>query len=133
MQGGGWRVEGVRDTVQGAGCRVQGAGCRVQGAGCRVCGALRPGGVPAAGEDPPSGVAGYEPLHATPGVGTLKLQVHGSSFRVFGTRQLCYVSPRKPRNKLRVERLRENLADFKEKCFQKSRNVYQDVTCKRSN
>ena len=31
-----------------------------------------------------------------------------------------------------VERLRENLADFNEKYCQKSRNLYQDVTCNRS-
>ena len=31
-----------------------------------------------------------------------------------------------------VEWLRENLADFTEKCFKKSRNLYQDVTCNQS-
>jgi hypothetical protein len=31
-----------------------------------------------------------------------------------------------------VERLRENLAEFKQECFKRSRNLYQDVTCKRS-
>ena len=31
-----------------------------------------------------------------------------------------------------VERLRKNLADFNEKCLQKSRILYQDVTCNQS-
>ena len=35
------------------------------------------------------------------------------------------------RARLEIERLRENLADFKQSFFQK-RNLYQDVTCKQS-
>jgi len=31
-----------------------------------------------------------------------------------------------------VERLQENLADFKQNVFQKTRILYQDVTCYRS-
>ena len=40
--------------------------------------------------------------------------------------------PSYPPQREMVEQLRENLADFNEKHFQKSRILFQDVTCNRS-
>jgi hypothetical protein len=80
----------------------EGAGFRVQGAGFRVQG------------------AGFR---VQDGAGC---RVKGAGFEVEGS------GFHEPSSWNPLERLRENLADFKKKHFQESKYLYQDVTCKRS-